>query len=529
MNVNHPEWKDYAVDYKGMKKLLPKDEEEESKCDDYKTFWDVFERSENGLDTFYRNQEAWAKLKQKTLQKSIENLSHHSNTDVDEMMEHLKKFRQEVELVREFLLVNQTAFSKILKKYDKRTLSKVRESKLAEILEAHMYLDGHAMEEYLKKIDEMIGHLEELKEQQPKAGEKRTHRRRTYSMELKEKTKKIIKYIEEQSPFFSKHPPKVLPTFEQGEIETAQDLLGQGHFCSVREIRGFHFEDAETTKERLQMQNGCLVDGNQGRYAIKQINEFLSTKEKLEGAVDLAIEAKYLSCLDHPNIISLFATGGSSRYFLIIDRLSDDSLNDKIYKNWKEESKQLKGKGLGRFLVSKETQLARQELWNVRIKALYDIAKGMVYLHERDIIHRDLKPDNIGFDRDGVAKIFDFGLVKELQPKERVGKDEYRASGRTGTRKYMAPENILYKPYGKPVDCYSFAIMAWETLSLETPFDGMGFQKHTNFVTEKNGRPTIRRDWPKAVQQMLKDAWVTKPSDRISAAEIESVLGGLLS
>ena len=35
------------------------------------------------------------------------------------------------------------------------------------------------------------------------------------------------------------------------------------------------------------------------------------------------------------------------------------------------------------------------------------------------------------------AKIFDFGLVKELQPKDKTGVDEYRLSGKTGTRRYM--------------------------------------------------------------------------------------------
>ena len=56
------------------------------------------------------------------------------------------------------------------------------------------------------------------------------------------------------------------------------------------------------------------------------------------------------------------------------------------------------------------------------------------------ILFRDLKPDNVGFDIRGDAKIFDFGLAKELHPQDKVGADQFRLSGVTGSRRYMAPE-----------------------------------------------------------------------------------------
>ena len=54
----------------------------------------------------------------------------------------LSTFSRELDLLLEFLELNQTAFSKILKKFDKRTGSSIREKKLAELRRTHGFLDG---------------------------------------------------------------------------------------------------------------------------------------------------------------------------------------------------------------------------------------------------------------------------------------------------------------------------------------------------------------------------------------------------
>ena len=84
---------------------------------------------------------------------------------------------------------------------------------------------------------------------------------------------------------------------------------------------------------------------------------------------------------------------------------------------------------------------------------------------------------------------------------------------------YMAPEVVLYKPYGKPVDIYSFALTVWETMNMKTPFEAMNFEKLSNDILRKEKRPTIPRDWPKEMSEMLNRAWATDPSDRPTADE----------
>ena len=45
---------------------------------------------------------------------------------------------------------------------------------------------------------------------------------------------------------------------------------------------------------------------------------------------------------------------------------------------------------------------------------MYQIIKGMKYLHSASVIHRDLKPSNILIDSDCHIKICDFGLARSL-------------------------------------------------------------------------------------------------------------------
>lgn len=128
-----------------------------------------------------------------------------------------------------------------------------------------------------------------------------------------------------------------------------------------------------------------------GRYVIKQIALDLKQSDKItfmKGTVDMAMEAKFLSALDHPNIIGLTGVGAlgpySDAYFLVLEKLNE-TLSRKI-KNWMNIDRQCKGI-TGVFTGSKRKE---ENLYRHQIEAAYDIACGGAYLHEKNIIFRDL-------------------------------------------------------------------------------------------------------------------------------------------
>ena len=95
------------------------------------------------------------------------------------------------------------------------------------------------------------------------------------------------------------------------------------------------------------------------------------------------------------------------------------------------------------------------------------VCEGLIEAHRMDVVHRDLKPQNIMIDKDGNARIMDFGIARSLQAKGITG-----AGVMIGTPEYMSPEQVESKEVDNRSDIYSLGVILYEMVTGKEPFVG---------------------------------------------------------
>jgi len=315
-----------------------------------------------------------------------------------------------------------------------------------------------------------------------------------------------------------------IPKFDLKEL-TLGRVLGRGGFCVVHEITKINLakgeEEAKTVsksddehyihnivQDRGFMAQHCIRQGKDFRYALKRVQDSSRKDPQLfiNAIVDLAIESRFLSVVRHPNIIKMRAMDNTSpfqpNFFVVLDRLYD--IMPVRLKKWKKQQ----GGGLSKMFKSKKL---KEAFWVERLTVSYDIACALSYLHGLNVIYRDLKPDNLGFDVRGDIKLFDFGLAKELDPKAKLDDGTYHLTADTGSLRYMAPEVFLGKPYNETADTFSFCILCWQILAIETPYDGFTVKMFEKSVLKGGARPKIKPEWGQTICSLLKEGFVDTP------------------
>jgi serine/threonine protein kinase/Flp pilus assembly protein TadD len=95
------------------------------------------------------------------------------------------------------------------------------------------------------------------------------------------------------------------------------------------------------------------------------------------------------------------------------------------------------------------------------------VAEGLGEAHGMGVVHRDLKPANIMIDKDGNAKIMDFGIARSLLGQGLTGEGTI-----IGTPEYMSPEQVEGKTADARSDLYALGIIIFEMVTGQTPFAG---------------------------------------------------------
>ncbi|KAJ7968571.1 Protein kinase [Quillaja saponaria] len=211
-------------------------------------------------------------------------------------------------------------------------------------------------------------------------------------------------------------------------------------------------------------------------------------------------EVTLLSRLHHQNVIKFIAACRKPpTYCVITEYLSEGSLRAYLHKL---EHKSLPSEKL--------------------IAIALDIAHGMEYIHSQGVIHRDLKPENVLIDQDFHLKIADFGIACEEAYCDLLADDP-------GTYRWMAPEMIKRKSYGRKVDVYSFGLILWEMVAGTIPYEDMNPIQAAFAVINKNLRPVIPSGCPPAMRALIEQCWSLQPDKRPEFWQVVKVLEQLES
>ena len=155
-------------------------------------------------------------------------------------------------------------------------------------------------------------------------------------------------------------------------------------------------------------------------------------------------ESLIIARLNHPNIITVIDKGTTSkgRPVFVMEYVEGVTLAD----------------------VIREERLDYYE----RVDVAIQICKGIAYAHKLDVIHRDIKPANVIVDREGHARLLDFGIASFFKADKYDSPEETRLI--MGTEAYMAPEQKRgIVETTKLSDIYSLGVVMHELFSGHLP------------------------------------------------------------
>lgn len=189
---------------------------------------------------------------------------------------------------------------------------------------------------------------------------------------------------------------------------------------------------------------GMLPDGRE--VAVKKLQ-----REGIEGEREFMAEMEVLSGNNgfgwpHPNLVTLYGwcLDGSEK-ILVYEYMQGGSLED---------------------LISDKVKFN----WHRRLDVSIDVARALVFLHHEcypSIVHRDVKASNVLLDKDGKARVTDFGLARVVD-----AGDSHVSTVVAGTVGYVAPEYGQTWQATTKGDVYSYGVLVMELATGRRAIDG---------------------------------------------------------
>jgi len=225
------------------------------------------------------------------------------------------------------------------------------------------------------------------------------------------------------------------------------------------------------------------------QIAVKVLSaDFASDSDRMGRFVYEAISA---SSLNHPNIITIYEIDDEHQPPFIAMEYVD-------------------GETLGRRI--KRSPLEVHETLDVAIQ----ISTALAAAHEASVVHRDVKPDNVILRPDGLVKVLDFGLAKQIERRSTSSFEEVYTVPDVkthpglvmGTVAYMSPEQARGKLVDARSDIFSFGAMLYQMVSGRLPFIGENDIDVVGSILHKEPRPLSQatRPVPHDVELLIKKA-----------------------
>jgi len=153
-----------------------------------------------------------------------------------------------------------------------------------------------------------------------------------------------------------------------------------------------------------------------------------------------ADEARRAAAVVHPNVVMVFDEGTDGPdAFMVMELVPGKTLRE---------------------IVAERGPLPPHEV----SRLIRQVAGALDAAHAAGVVHCDVKPANVIVDREGVAKLTDFGIARAARDR-----DEQEL---LGTARYIAPERVEGGPVTARTDVYGLGLVAYELLTGRPAFDG---------------------------------------------------------
>ena len=208
-------------------------------------------------------------------------------------------------------------------------------------------------------------------------------------------------------------------------------------------------------------------------------------------------EAQVAAKINHQNVVRVYDCGSEENIlYIVMDYVDGGDISE---------------------ILQKEGKLNLKKSLNVAVS----ICTALVEAEKYNIIHRDIKPENIMVTGDGVYKLADLGLAKEVDTLSAEETTLTMGNIGMGSPSYMPPEQATdAQSCDQRCDIYALGCTLFHLLCGSPPYRGSNWQevicKHATEIIPH--ATSVNKSIPVTLSQIIEKCMAKKPADRYQSA-----------